>query len=236
MSISVNNGSYQTAKEVFVRDAGVWRACREVYINVSGTWQLVYGVSGGGGTISPSVGTSSFTVPEGIYSISVSGCGGGGAGGSGDGGANNDGPGYGGGGANIITASYSVSPGDVLSILVGAGGTGAFGARGIAGSPTMISGAGFCFFAAGGGGGASWNGWGPGDQLSPAYLNPCTGLSVAAVEGGVYRGGLGANGANGGGRPTAGTTTNGGANGGTGGNYNMQGGTSGGVGKLSITY
>lgn len=185
-----------------------------------------------------SIGTTSYTVPSGVYSITCTGCGGGGGGGSGDGGANNDGPGYGGGGSNIITGGpYAVTPGQVLSISIGASGSVGFGARGGAGFPTMVAtAAGVGFFAAGGGGGGSWNGWGPPGQISPAYTNLLTGASVAAVEDTVNRGGAGANGANGGGRPTAGTTTNGGANGGTGGPYEMQAGTTGGVGKLTINY
>lgn len=183
-----------------------------------------------------SSGTTTWAVPSGIYSITVTGCGGGGGGGSGDGGANNDGPGYGGGGSNLITQTFAVTPGQVLDVVVGAGGLVGYGLRGGAGFPTMVAGTDVAFIAMGGGGGASWNGWGPPGQISPEYFNIITDVTVPAVENTVYQGGAGSNGATNGGRPTAGTTTNGGANGGAGGPYNMQAGTAGGVGKLTITY
>jgi hypothetical protein len=235
MSISVNdNGTWRTVNVVSVNDAGTTRDAKAVYVNDDGTWRTVYGDNNG--TQVFSVGTTTWTVPEGVFSITATGCGGGGGGGSGDGGANNDGPGYGGGGSNLITQSFSVTPGQVLNIVVGASGTVGFGQRGGAGFPTMIAGTGVGFIAMGGGGGASWNGWGPTGQISPAYTNIITGQAIAAVEDTVYRGGAGANGANAGGRPTAGTTTNSGSNGGTGGPHDMQAGTTGQAGKLSITF
>lgn len=231
----VNNGSWRAIKILAVRDSTQWRYVKNAWVKQGDQWRLFYG-GNTGGTTTFTVGTTSWTVPDGIYSISVTGCGGGGGGGSGDGGANNDGPGYGGGGSNLITQTFSVTPGQVLNIVVGAGGTVGFGQRGGAGFPTMVAGTGVGFIAMGGGGGASWNGWGPPGQISPAYTNIITGQDVAAVEDTVYRGGAGANGANGGGRPTAGTTTNGGANGGAGGPYDRQAGGVGGSGKLTITY
>ena len=182
------------------------------------------------------VGAQTWTVPFGIYNITITGCGGGGGGGSGDGGANNNGPGYGGGGSNLITQSFAVTPGQLLNIVVGAGGTVGFEQRGGAGIPTMVAGTGVAFFAAGGSGGASWNGWGPPGQISAAYTNIITGQVVAAVEDTIYQGGPGANGANSGGRPTAGTSTNGGSDGGTGGPYDRQAGVAGQNGKLTISF
>jgi hypothetical protein len=181
-------------------------------------------------------GDYTFTVPAGVTSMTATGCGGGGGGGSGDGGANNDGPGYGGAGSNRITQSFSVTPGQVLNIVVGAAGTVGYGQRGGAGFPTMVAGTAGSFISMGGGGGASWNGWGPVGQISPQYFNIITGQTVPAVEDTVYRGGIGVNGANNGGRPGAGTSTNGGSNGGTGGPYNMQAGSQGTGGQLSITF
>jgi hypothetical protein len=235
MSISVNDsGTWRTIKIVSANDSGTWRDAKAVYINDNGTWRTVYGNNSGTQTFS--VGTTTWTVPEGVFSISVTGCGGGGGGGSGDGGANNDGPGYGGAGSNRITQSFSVTPGQVLNIVVGAAGTVGYGQRGGAGFPTMVAGTGVSFISMGGGGGASWNGWGPVGQISPQYFNIITGQTVPAVEDTVYRGGIGVNGANNGGRPGAGTSTNGGSNGGTGGPYNMQAGSQGTGGQLSITF
>ena len=235
MSISVNdNGTWRTINVVSVNDSGTWRNAKAVYVNDNNTWRTVYGDNSGSQSFG--VGATSWTVPEGVFLISITGGGGGGGGGSGDGGANNDGPGYGGGGSNLISQTYSVTPGQVLNIVVGGGGTVGFGQRGGAGFPTMVAGTGVSFIAMGGGGGASWVGWGPTGQISPEYFNIITQQNVAAVEDTIYRGGAGANGANSGGRPTAGTTTNGGADGGSGGPYNMQAGVAGGVGKLTISY
>jgi hypothetical protein len=232
----VNNGSWRTIKVLAVNESGTWRYIRNAWVKDGGTWRLFYGGNEGNSTVITTPGTYSFTVPDGIYSITCTGCGGGGGGGSGDGGANNDGPGYGGGAANLISQTFSVTPGQILNVVVGASGTVGFGQRGGAGFPTMVAGNGVGFFAAGGGGGASWNGWGPVGQISPAYTNIITGLSVAAVEDTVYRGGLGVNGGGNGGRPTAGNSNNGGSNGGTGGPYNRQAGSRGQGGKLTIAY
>lgn len=188
------------------------------------------------------IGGQTWSVPFGIYSITITGCGGGGGGGSGDGGANNDGSGYGGGGSNLITQSFAVTPGQLLNIVVGAGGTSGFEQRGGAGIPTMVAGTGVAFFAAGGSGGASWNGWGPVGQISAAYTNIITGQFVAAVEDTTYRGGPGANGANSGGTGSksfggpGGTSTNGGSNGGIGGRHDRLAGAPGENGKLTISF
>ena len=223
MSISVNdNGTWRTQKLIYANDAGTWRAAKAVYIKDSGVWRTVYGDQSGTDTFTtPS--TFNWTVPEGVFSITVTGCGGGGAGGSGDGGANNDGPGFGGGGANLVTETLAVSPGDVLTVTVGAGGLGRLGG-GYAGKPTTITGPGVNYNVAGGGGGGAWFGWGGPGEISPGVLDT------------TNRGGFGFNGANDGSRPTAGTSTNGGADGGRGGNYNQQHGSPGESGKLTIIY
>jgi len=210
MSISVyNSGAWRTINVVSVKDAGTWRDAKAVYVNDSGTWRTVYGNNSGTQTFS--VGTTTWTVPEGVFSISITGCGGAGPGGGGDGGANYNGPGAGGGGANLITSTYSVTPGQVLNITVGAAGVApSFNAQtGTDGQPTTVSGTGVSF---------------------------ATGAGTAGA--GYYAGravGIGANGANNGSIPAGGTSTNGGANGGSGGGYE-QGGYPGENGKLSITY
>jgi len=168
------------------------------------------------------LGTTKVTVPPYVNSITVTGHGGGGSGGIGDGGKNNDGPGYGGGGSNNITNVYAVTPGQELTINVGAGappGT----SGGFAGKPTTITGTGVNFFAAGGGGGAGAPGWGGSGEITPGVF-------------GQAGGGLGVNGAGNGGRPGGGASTNGGANGGTGGPYNMGRGTAGQNGKVTVLY
>jgi hypothetical protein len=93
--------------------------------------------------------SSTFTVPDGVYSISVSGCAGGG-GGAGGGGSSTTTPlvgaGGGGGGAgqSIINTPYSVTPGTSISITIGGGGTagigigGSDGTNGGAGGNTVV--------------------------------------------------------------------------------------------------
>jgi hypothetical protein len=221
-------GAWQPVRVIAPRSGGSARLAKAVYVKDGGSWRLVYG----GNTATENFTTPStfnWTVPDGVHSITVTGCGGGGAGGSGDGGANNDGPGYGGGGSNLITQTYSVVPGTVLSVTVGAGGTGQGGTGGTArggtaGRATTVTGTGVSFNAVGGGGGGSAPGWGTFGEVSPGVLDT------------QLRGGAGANGAGSGSRPDAGTSTNGGANGGAGGPYNQQAGANGGNGKLTISY
>jgi len=221
-------GNWEPVKVIAPRDATTRRLSKSVWIKDGGSWRLVYG--GNSGTSNYTTpGTYSFTVPDGVHSITVAGCGGGGAGGSGDGGQNNDGPGFGGGGSNIISQTYSVVPGTVLSISVGEGGTGLGGtggtARGgLAGRPTTVTGTGVSFNAVGGGGGGSHPQWGTNGEVSPGVLDT------------IRRAGAGANGANSGSYPAGGTSTNGGANGGDGGPYNQQAGQPGQNGKLTITF
>jgi len=215
----VNNGSWRTVKVVAVNQNGTWRFIKNAWVNQNGTWRRFYGTDPGSETyLTPS--TFNWTVPDGIYAITLTGCGGGGQGGRGDGGANNDGPGSGGGGSNLITSSYNVTPGTQLAVTVGAGGAGSTG-NGFNGQATAVSGPGVNFFAAGGGGGGGVAGWGG------------TGL----------RAGLGANGAQHfttAHTQAAGLSTNGGSNGGRGGNYSRalggEPGIAGTSGKLTIQF
>lgn len=161
-----------------------------------------------------SKGVSTWTVPVGVTSISVIANGGAGGGGGGDAGKNYNGNGVGGGGANRKTQTIAVTPGQKLTITVGAGGAGGpIGGDGIDGTPSSITGAGVSFTT-----GAGTHG------------------------GGYYTGretGIGADGANNGNRAlfggAGGTSTNGGANGGAGGGFKRAGGIGGG-GKVYITY
>lgn len=81
----------------------------------------------------------SWTVPAGITRIMIYGCGGGGGGGGGSGSAASGAGGGGGGGASLAHwCPVNVTPGDVLSITVGAAGPG--GGGGTAGGGTATSG------------------------------------------------------------------------------------------------
>jgi hypothetical protein len=70
-------------------------------------------------------GTYTFTVPPGIYKISIDACGAGGGGGGGEEVGNGAGGGGGGSGGFVQTQSIPVTPGAVVSITIGAGGAGA---------------------------------------------------------------------------------------------------------------
>jgi hypothetical protein len=217
------NGIWRPVKVIAPKINGIARAIKAAWIKHEGEWRLFYGgMSGTQNFTSP--GLNFWTVPDGVYSITVTGCGGGGQGGNGDGGANNDGRGGGGGGSNLITSTYGVTPGQVLEVTVGAGGANNAG-DGENGFPSTVTGTGVSFSAAGGQGGGGRSGW-----------NGGTGARV----------GLGANGANytasfTGFSSSGGTSTNGGANGGDGGPYSRgdaaaRVGSPGQNGKIAISY
>ena len=126
-------------------------------------------------------GTSSFTVPNGVTSITVKAWGGGGGGG---GGAATGGTGGVGGGAGFTYTTVSVTPQDVLTVYVGGGGTG-----GTYSSSGTVAG--------GGGGGGGY---------SAIYNNTTSTMLVVAAGGG---GGGGARQARSGGAGGAGGGTNG---------------------------
>lgn len=168
-------------------------------------------------------GTYSWTVPQGVTQILISGCGGGGGGGGSGGGSssNRSGGGCGGGaGKAQLPTLRSVTPGTTLSITVGAGGNG--GSRGSSGSgnggsgsnggnttvTNMIGGTLTLQGGSGGGGSASS---GAGGVFSgsgyPIGQQGATGTDYYSGYGGD--GGGGPFGAAGHGAPAAGTTSNG---------------------------
>lgn len=147
--------TWQNINAVYINQAGTWRAIKNIYVNQGGTWRLVFG--GNSGTVSwTSAQTVNWTVPAGVYSISVNACGGGGGGGQADGGANFDGYGGGGGGANLKGPEvFSVVPGQVLSITVGAAGPANQGQGGYGGT-SSVTGTGVSYSAVGGQGGQNY--------------------------------------------------------------------------------
>ncbi|EJM09730.1 hypothetical protein PMI21_05462 [Pseudomonas sp. GM18] len=101
--------------------------------------------------------SGSFTVPAGVTQIYVSGCAGGGGGGGtfniGATGNISAGGGGGGAGQSIIRQAYAVTPGQVIAITIGSGGTGAaIAGSGGAGGATLV---GALVTLTGGGGGAA---------------------------------------------------------------------------------
>lgn len=211
-----SGGAFDPAKEVFVKDAGSWKTVKEVWVKESGTWTKAFPESNGTQTYS-TPGTYSFTVPNGIYTLSsvmVVGAGGGGGGSvlSGDvhGAAN------GGSGGFYSGQTVSVNPGEVYTIVVGSGGAGSGSSTGSTGGNSSLKlGATNIFTATGGTGGAGV----VGDNVpafggtggSPAGVNgsnsaswmiyrntPGQGYNGAGQNGTGYgNGGLGGNGAGG---------------------------------------
>ncbi|MBK8923807.1 MAG: hypothetical protein IPM81_20355 [Saprospirales bacterium] len=188
-------------------------------------------------------GTYTFTVPDGVTSVTVKTWGGGGGGGrSDDGDASGSAAGGGGGGGGYRTGSFTVSAGQTITIVVGDGGAGGDvdfepGANGDNSSATHTSGV---ITANGGtGGGAGVNsttggagGAGGSGSGGSGGFSGGTGAGGGTADGGKGGGGAGdaANGGNGSGRTGGGG--GGSAGGGTGGN----GGTSGGSGADGGTY
>lgn len=114
----VVNGS--SAKEIFVNN-GSWQTVKEVWIKNGGSWVQCYPAIGT--QIYSTAGTYSFTVPNGIYTLTVSklvGAGGGGGGFRGNG--DNHAGGGGGSGGYYENQTLAVTPGETLTVTVGAGG------------------------------------------------------------------------------------------------------------------
>lgn len=102
-------------------------------------------------------GTTSWVVPEGVTSISVVCVGAGGGGGGGE--DNDETGGGGGGGALAYVNNISVTPGETLTSIVGAGGNGGGGGgNGGVGGPTSLQRSGTNLASAGGGSGGQHRG------------------------------------------------------------------------------
>ena len=143
-------------------------------------------------------GNGSFTVPNGVTTIWVSGCagGGGGAGASGNNGVAQQAGGGGGGGAGqwVLRQPYTVTPGQVITITIGtAGSAGSGGAAGVtsgvnggSGGSTIVGS--LVTLTGGGGGGAGVNNGGStigsGGATGSGYPNGSTGDDGYAGAGG----------------------------------------------------
>lgn len=127
MTVSIkDSGTIKDPLEIFVKDSGTWQTVTEIHVNQSGIWKQAYPTTGT--QTYSTAGTYSFTVPQGVYTLSVplmSGGGGGGATGyhSGDchsGFAGSAGAAY----TTSDNISFSVTPGETITVIVGAGGAG----------------------------------------------------------------------------------------------------------------
>jgi hypothetical protein len=175
-------------------------------------------------------GTYTWTVPAGLTSISVVAT----AGGGGGGGLSGPNPGPAGGAGAVVTSTLSVTPGEVLSLVVGGGGqAGAngssvgggfyYGAGGGGGGSTNIdAGSSDQIIAGGGGGGGSYDGGGGGNAGGTAGAGGNGGNAGGAPGGVGGSGGIGGVAASGG---QSGSYSGGNGNGGAGGTGGSNGGT-----------
>lgn len=115
-----DSGSWSAAKEVFVKDGGVWNSAKAIYVKDAGSWVQIFPSSGS--QTYTTAGTYSFTVPNGIYTLTASIVGGGGGGGGFRGNGDNHAGGAGGSGGFYTGSTISVTPGETLTLVVGAGG------------------------------------------------------------------------------------------------------------------
>lgn len=141
-------------------------------------------------------GTTLWTVPAGVTNVAaaVVGAGGGGAGGDGGRGTTNGG----GGGGGCAWGNFNVTPGEVLTIVVGTPGTSSAGNDGTAGGASSISRGATVLLSGGGGGGG---------------IERNLGTAAGGTSTGTVRQGGGNGGAGGTGTNTSGATGGGGAGG-----------------------
>ena len=148
--------------QAYVKDTD-WKLITNAYVKIPSSSKTLYR------TIPPTAnryensGTSTFVVPPGIFSIDASVTGGGGGGGGGGYGTGGEQSGSGGGGGSgyTSTGSISVTPGETLTVVVGAGGLAgashysrsAIGNGGNGGASTLSRGASVLLTAAAGNGG-----------------------------------------------------------------------------------
>ena len=176
--------------------------------------------------------SGTFTVPAGVTSITVEAWGGGGAGGGVTALARATGGG-GGGGTYTKATAIAVTPGQVINVTIGAGGTGVSAANGNPGGTTIFA-ASTSVSAVGGNGGSVNEA--TGNPLNGAGANAATGITFGGGAGGTGNATAATNGTSGGGGGGAGDSGAGGAGttiGGVGGAGTTMGGA--GAAGLSVS-
>lgn len=160
-----DGGSWIQPKTAYVKDGGVWKQIKTLWTNNNGVWVQVAPTPGSQFFTS----SGSFTVPSGVTQMRMTAIGGGGgAGNMVDGGANDDSGGAGGGSSGQYVSNYviNVTPGETISVTIGAGGANAGTAwgqtnQGGAGGQTTIVTAAGTYYLLGGIGGRG----GPGQNI-----------------------------------------------------------------------
>jgi hypothetical protein len=125
MRLSVKHSdTIKDPNELYVKDAGTWKTVTNLYVNDAGVWKQVFPPTGT--QEYTTAGTYSFVVPQGVFSLSLdkmSGGGGGGPSGYHSGDCHSGVPGNA-GQAYTTAQSFAVTPGETLTVVVGAGGIG----------------------------------------------------------------------------------------------------------------
>ena len=199
-SISVKqSGNFSEVVQAYVKSGGVWVSPTAIYVNVSGNWTQCYPAESGS-YIYNTPGTYNSVVPSGITSVTISVYGAGGGGGSGWFCGNAINGGSGGSGGYLQNQTVTVTPGEVVSVVVGAGGAGGVypgfcgGSNiGVAGGSSSASGTYGSVSATGGGeGGGANSGSYPGAAGSPSGVagnpgfNNCGGNPAGGINGTGY--------------------------------------------------
>lgn len=116
-----HGGLWQPVKQLYVKDNGEWVSPKEAFVKDGGVWKRFYPDPNGAISYTEP-GTYTFTVPYGITSLIVTIVGGGGGGGGYRGNGDGHSGGSGGSGGKYVNTPMAVSPGETLTIVVGAGG------------------------------------------------------------------------------------------------------------------
>lgn len=241
-SYSYNNGVARSISSGYknnttgVQDPGSFSSNPSNLTNARVTFALAPLTDGGGGGGSPSdqevfTTSNSFIVPTDVTSVSAAVVGAGGGGGASE---DSDETGGGGGGGGLAYETFAVTPGETLTVTVGAGGTGAGGASSISRGGTLL------VAANGGGAGQSRGNGGAGGTVTTG-TGGTGGAGGAGSDrastnagGGGGAGGYSGNGGSGGSAANTGSATagSGGGGGGGGGGTNNSTRGGGGVGIL----
>jgi hypothetical protein len=185
--------------------------------------------------------SQSFVVPGGITQISAAAIGGGGGGSGGDGGRGE--PNQGGGGGGLAYGTFAVTPGETLTITVGAGGTSPTGGSGGAGGASSIARGATVLLSGGGGAGGvertintAAGGTSTGTERAGGGIGGAGGTGTAASggTGGGGAGGYSAAGGAGGAITAAGAASTGGGGGGGGGRSGTTAGNAGSGGGTGL--
>ena len=121
-------GVWRNPKSIWVKVGGVWTEVTKVWVKNGGIWSPVAPVAGS----ATFTYNGSFVVPTGVNSLRMTAIGGGGSAGNVvDGGRNDDygGSGGGSGGQKVSNYAIPVTPGETISVVIGGGGSRAYGGR-----------------------------------------------------------------------------------------------------------